>query len=516
MNQPLADGPAPVQVYQPSQIEPPTGISGLLAEVLAASTANDEAPLPEQSLADLARRLGRALGGGARAEDLSRAADVLVAKIERLVERQTNEILHHPRFQSLEASWRGVRHLCHQAAGARQEAEDAGEMLPLKLKLLHITKREVERDLSLAVEFDQSKLFKFIYEAEFGTVGGEPYGAILADYQFTNHRVDVETLGNLSQVAAAAFAPIIAGVSPQFFQLDDFDQLERGLNLERDLQKADFIKWRALRERVDTRFLALTLPRVLMRLPYEIDSQRADGFRFHEDVAARDSSRYLWGNAAYAFGSVLIRSFAMSGWFADIRGFERGIDGGGLVTGMVAPEFSTDAPGIALKGFLEVAITGPLEKELSEHGFLPLCALPDSDLACFYTNPSIYKTKTFSDAAASANEKLAAMLQYVLCSSRFAHYLKRFAQDKIGSFNSADELEALLSGWIRAYVTADERASPEIKARYPLRQAEVHVVEARNSPGNYQLVMELLPHYQLDDMAASLRLVTRLATAAGS
>jgi type VI secretion system ImpC/EvpB family protein len=316
----------------------------------------------------------------------------------------------------------------------------------------------------------------------------------------------------MSQVSAAAFSPSIAGAAPQFFQLDDFQQLERAPNLEKDLQKPDYLMWRSLRERVDTRFVGLALPRILMRGPHQIDSVRNDGFRFQEDVTGRDNSKYLWGNAAYAFGAVVLRAYAMSGWFAEIRGFERGVDGGGLVSGLAAPSFATDTPGVAIKGCTEVAIVGGLEKELSDNGFIPLCSMPESELAVFYTNPSVHKPGTTTDADVNANRRLASMLQYVLCSSRFAHYLKRYARDKLGTYQDPDSLETLLTDWIRKYVTTDEKAAADVKARYPLRKAQIHVKEAKNNPGNYQLVIDLLPHYQLDDMAASLRLVTRLAT----
>ncbi len=488
----------------------PVDIASLLSEVLALPVATADSAASSEPV-DLLQRLVAALPANSTAEDIARAADVMIARIEQAVELQTNAILHHDRFQALEAAWRGVNYLCAQAAQAKDDAESTGEELQLKLKLLQLSKKELEHDLSTAIDFDQSQLFKFVYEGEYGTVGGEPFGVLIGDYQFTNHRADIETLGHISHVAAAAFAPFVSAVASQFFQLDDFSRLERGLNLEREMQKADYLKWRALRERVDTRFVTLTLPRVLMREPYELDSARRDGFRFREHVAARDSSNYLWGNAAYAFGGVVIRAFATSGWFADIRGFERGIDGGGLVAGMAAPSFATDAPGVAIKGCAEVAIGGALEKELSDHGFLPLCALPGSELAVYYSNPTIYKPRVFDDAAAGANERLGAMLQYVLCSSRFSHYLKKFAQDKLGTFNSAEELQDALNSWINQFVTADERASPDAKARYPLRRASIQVAEIRGKPGNYQMMMELLPHYQLDDMAAGLRLVTRMA-----
>lgn len=485
-------------------------VSQLLSEVLAlpvGDAESTESSVPESLLA----RLLALLPPNSTADDVARVADVLMSRIEHAIELQTNAILHHPRFQALESAWRGVNYLCDQTSRAKEEAESTGEDLRLKLKLLQWSRKELDQDLHSAIEFDQSKLFKFVYEGEYGTVGGEPFGVLLGDYQFTNHRADIETLGHVSQVAAAAFAPFVSAVAPQFFQLDDFNLLERGLHLERDLQKADYIKWRALRDRVDTRFVTLTLPRVLMREPYDLDSARTDGFRFREHVSARDSSNYLWGNAAYAFGGVVIRAYATSGWFADIRGFERGIDGGGLVAGLASPSFATDTPGVAIKGCAEVSITGAMEKELSDHGFLPLCALPGSEMSVFYSNPTIYKPRTFDDAAAGANERLGAMLQYVLCSSRFAHFLKKFAQDKLGTFNSADELEDALNGWIRQFVMVDERASPEMKARYPLRRANIQVGEVRGSPGNYQMLMELLPHYQLDDMAAGLRMVTRMS-----
>lgn len=510
MNEPLVNAEVLTTTHEaaPSAVAAPD-LSSLLAHVLAQPVA-DAPDVETDTVADLLKTLVAALGPSASQETILRAADVLIARIEQTVERQTNVLLHHPRFQALESAWRGVLYLCEQTSIAHHDADDTGRELGLKLRLLQLSKKELDKDLASAIEFDQSRLFKFVYEAEYGTVGGQPFGLLIGDYEFTNHRADIDTLGRISQVAAAAFAPFVSAVAPQFFKLDDFALLERGANLQRELQGADYIKWRSLRDRVDTRFVALTLPRVLMREPYQIDSVRGDGFRFREDATARDSSKYLWGNAAYAFGGTVIRAYATSGWFADIRGFERGIDGGGLVTGLASPSFATDAPRVALKGCTDVAIGGALEKELSEHGFVPLCALPGSESAVFYTNPSLYRPRVMSDAAATANERLGAMLQYVLCTSRFAHFLKKFAQDKLGVFNDADELSDVMQSWIRQYVMVDERASPEMKARFPLRRANIQVTEVRGSPGNYQMLMELLPHYQLDDMAAGLRLVTRL------
>jgi type VI secretion system ImpC/EvpB family protein len=441
----------------------------------------------------------------------ARLLDGVVARIDALLSRQVNAVLHHPRLQALEASWRGLDYLREQARAELSRAEELGENIRIVLRVLSATKRELRDDATTASQFDQSAIFKAVYESEFGHAGGEPFGLLIGDYEFRNHPDDLDTLASLAGVAAAAFAPFVAAAAPQFFGLDDFQKLEIGLPLEKDFQRPDYIQWRELRQSEDMRFVGLTLPRVLMRVPYSLDVERQDGFRFSEDVAQSDKrQRYLWGNAAYAFGGVVLRAFVETCWFADIRGFERGTASGGLVSGLAVDSFATDRAGIGLKTSTEVVIGGDQEGELSELGFIPLSACPGTEFSAFFSNASVHQPAKFAEEVANTNAVMSAMLQYVLCASRFAHYLKVLCRMKIGSLESAEALQDYLSRWVSDFVADDAHASQHVKARYPLRQAEVKVAEIPGHAGAYRLEMKLLPHYQLHGLSASLRLVHRL------
>jgi type VI secretion system ImpC/EvpB family protein len=311
-------------------------------------------------------------------------------------------------------------------------------------------------------------------------------------------------------VAAAAFAPFIAAPAPELLGLDDFSTLERPINLAATFDGLPYLKWRGFRDQEDSRFIALVLPRILLRLPREDDGTRADGFRFREDVTGPNRRKYLWGNAAFAMAAVLIRAYAASGWFADIRGVQSGTLGGGLVTGLPIHSFTTDARGVAPKTSTEVAIDEYQEQAISKLGLIPLCHCHDTEFSAFYTNQSVQKPKQYDDAAATANARISAMLQYMMCASRFAHYLKILVRDQIGSTLDPEQIAVRLNDWIAQYVTPDERASPDTKARFPLRQADVRVSELPGRPGQYRMEMHLLPHFQLDELTATLRLVTRL------
>jgi type VI secretion system ImpC/EvpB family protein len=461
------------------------------------------------SRADLARVLFERQRITAQAA--ARQLDLVIARIDELLAEQVNAILHYPRWQALEASWRGLSFLCAQAGDEVERAQSQGEDAKIVVRTLSVTKRELWDDATSAPEFDQTVLWQKVYESEFGTAGGTPFGLLVGDYEFRNHPNYLDTLASIASVAAAAFAPFVAAAAPEFFGLSDFQRLEIGLPLDQDFQRPDYIKWRSLRESDDARFVGLTLPRVLMRRPYGLDATREDGFRFEEDVAdAQKHDRYLWGNAAYGFASVVLRAFVDTGWFADIRGFERGHETGGLVTGLALDSHPTDRPGIALKSMTDVVIGSLQERELSELGFVPLCACQGTEFSAFFSNASIHKPAVFSDVDATTTARMSAMLQYVLCASRFAHYLKCLCRERLGKFQTAADLNHYLSNWIAEYVTDDVRASPEMKARYPLRQAEVEVAEIPGQAGAYRLQMQLLPHYQLDALSASLRLVHRL------
>jgi type VI secretion system protein ImpD len=509
-------GPSPGAMRQP-----PAGRSaGGLIETLIAATESGQAvararldeflgePSPRKAL------LRWLAWGGPREERLSKDALVRllgrdIARLDALLTRQVNAVLHHPRFQKLEASWRGLHYLTAQAEGSEN----------VKIRVLNVSWNELSRDLERAIEFDQSQLFRKVYSDEFGVPGGEPFGLLLGDYEIrprpsAEHPVDdVAALGAISQVAAAAFAPFVAGVHPSMFGLDRFSELERPLHLAKTFDQLEYLKWNAFRQTEDARFVGLTLPRVLMRLPYEDDGTRVDGFRFGEDVTGPDGQAYLWGNAVYALGAVVVRAFAETGWLAGIRGVERDALKGGLVPDLPVHCFSTDRHGVATKCSTDVVLSDFREQELSELGFIPLCHCADTEFSAFYSNQSVQIPKQYDEPAATMNARISAMLQYMLCVSRFAHYLKVAARDKIGSFVEAGECEDFLNRWLQQYVTSDSEAAPEVKAVYPLREASVRVRERSGKPGSYLCVAHLWPHYELDAATTTLRVTTELSPA---
>ena len=445
-----------------------------------------------------------------RRKDVINALGRQIAELDQLINDQLNSIIHHPKFQKLEASWRGLWYLVEQADGAQN----------IKIRFLDISWPEVTKDIARALEFDQSHLFHKIYSEEYGTPGGEPYGVIIGDYEIS-HQVstshphdDISTLGGLAQIAAAAFAPFIAAVSSEFFGLDDFAGLGQPINLANVLVQSEYIRWRSLRESPDSRFLGLTIPRTLMRPPYTESPGSYKGTYFSEQVAGDDSRNYLWGNACYAFAGILIREFANVGWFGHIRGVPRDYVAGGLVTTLPVDEFHTESDSIAFKPVTEVIITDSVEKELSELGFIPLCQCHNTPYAAFYNNQSIQQPRAAGSNDTRINAKLSAMLQHIFCGSRIAHYLKIIFRDKVGSFVTASECEGYLRDWLFSYTTGREDLEWEDQARYPLREADVTVREHPMKPGEYVCEIRLRPHYQLDHMVSELELVTEL-TATG-
>lgn len=430
-----------------------------------------------------------------------------IAHIDGLLSEQVNAVLHHPRFQQLESSWRGLRYL----------VDEVEEGTNVKIRMLNVSWKELERDMERAIDFDQSQLFRKVYSEEFGQAGGEPFGVLIGDYEIhptpsADHPSDdLSTLQGVSQVAAAAFAPFIAAAHPSMFGLKDFGGLERPIDLQRVFDQKEYVRWRSFRDEEDARFVGLTMPRVLRRLPYEDDGSRSEGFRFQEDVSGPDWSKYLWGNAAYAFGAVLIRSFSESGWLADIRGVQRGIEGGGLVTNLPVHSFSTDKRNVAQKASTDVVVTDALEKTLNDLGFIPLCQCKDTEYSAFYANASVQKPKKYDRLPATINARMSAMMQYMLCVSRFSHYLKVLARDKVGSFAEAKDCEEFLRRWLQRYVTPDQDASLRVKSKYPLREADVEVREDPGRPGHYLCVVRLWPHYELDDLTAAVRIRSELA-----
>jgi len=429
-------------------------------------------------------------------KDLEATINARIADIDTLLSRQLNEILHTQEFQKLEASWRGIHYVVQQTETSTM----------LKLRVLNATKEDLRRDLERAVEFDQSALFKKIYEEEYGTFGGAPYAALIGDYEFSRTSPDISMLEKMSNVAAAAHAPFVAASAPDLFNLESFTDLTAPRDLAKIFDSVDYAKWRSFRESEDSRYVGLALPHILGRLPYGPDTNPVEAFRYTENVDGKDHSKYLWSNAAYAFATRLTEAFAKHGWCAAIRG----VEGGGLVEGLPTHTFKTDEGEIALKCPTEIAITDRREKELSDLGFIPLVHCKNTDYAAFFGAQSSQKAKKYDTDAANANARLSTQLPYILAMSRFAHYLKAMMRDKIGSFMSRSDCEYFLNRWITNYVTPDDNASATYKAEKPLREARIEVSEVAGKPGVYKAVAFLRPHFQLDELSVSLRLVAEL------
>jgi type VI secretion system protein ImpC len=432
--------------------------------------------------------------------DMEASIVARIAEIDKLLTAQVNEIMHAEEFQKLEGSWRGLHHLVFESETSPM----------LKIKVMNVSKKDLGKDLEKAIEFDQSALFKKIYEEEFGTFGGAPFGALIGDYEFSNHPQDMAMLERISNVAAAAHAPFISAASAQLFGWDTFSDLVEVRDLAKIFDRTEYLKWRSFRESEDSRYVGLCLPHTLMRIPYGQDTQPTETFNFEEDVDGTDHKKYLWGNAAYSFGTRLTEAFALYNWCVSIRG----VEGGGLVQGLPFHTFRTDEGEIALKCPTEISITDRREKEFSDLGFIPLVHCKNTDYAAFFGAQSCQKAKKYDLDSANANARLSTQLQYIFAVSRFAHYLKAMMRDKIGSFMSRKDCEYFLNQWIMHYVTPDDTASPAIKAQYPLRDAKVEVAEIPGKPGCYKAIAFLRPHFQLDELTVSLRLVAELPASA--
>lgn len=419
-----------------------------------------------------------------------------IDQIDQLISGQLNEILHHPEVKKLEASWRGLHFLVMNTETSTR----------LKLRLFNVTQKELLNDLEKAVEFDQSVLFKKVYEEDYGTFGGHPFSMLMADFEFGRNPQDIALLEKLSNVAAAAHAPLIAAASPQLFDMSSFSELAVPRDLAKIFESMELIKWRAFRASEDSRYVSLVLPHVLLRLPYGPETLPVEGINYIEDVNGTDNSKYLWGNAAWALTQRITDAFAKYGWCAAIRG----VEGGGAVEGLPAHTFTTSAGDLALKCPTEVAITDRREKELDGLGFISLCHKKNSDLAVFFGCQTTNLAKTYNTTEANSNARISAMLPYVLAASRFAHYLKVIMRDKIGSFMTRDNVQIYLNNWIADYVLINDNAPQEIKAQYPLREARIEVSEVAGKPGAYRATVFLRPHFQLEELTASIRLVATL------
>lgn len=428
--------------------------------------------------------------------DLIGSIEARIAAIDELLSEQISLILHASEFQKKESSWRGLYKLVQTSVTEKTQ-----------VRLLHCTRKELIKDFKSASDFDQSTLFKCIYESEYGTFGGSPFSALVGDFQFDNTPQDIDLLEHISHVAAAAHAPFLSAIAPGMLSMNDFAELPRPRDLQKMFDTTDYARWRSFRLMDDSRYIGLTLPRVLGRLPYGAKSIPVESFGFEEYINEESTGKdYLWVNAAWELAGRLINAFEEYGWCAAIRG----VEGGGLVNALPAHNYTSTSGERILQCPTQIAISDRREKELSDLGFIPLVHCKGTDYAAFFAVQSVNKARLYDSDNANANARLSAQLQYILATSRFAHYLKSIVRDKIGSFTSRSDCEDFLQKWIMQYVVASDTAGPETKARFPLREASVEVTEIPGVPGMYRAIAYLKPHFQLEGLSMSLRLVADL------
>ncbi|MFD3190504.1 type VI secretion system contractile sheath large subunit [Sedimentitalea sp. HM32M-2] len=438
-------------------------------------------------------------------DDALRSIESIVAELDKKLTEQVNLVLHHEEFQQMESAWRGLHYLVNNT--------ETDEML--KIRVMNISKKDMHKTLRKfkGTAWDQSPIFKKIYEEEFGQFGGEPYGTLVADYHFDHSPPDVELLGEMSKIAAAAHAPLITGAQPTLFQMDSWSELANPRDLTKIFQTPEYASWRSLRESEDSKYVGLAMPRFLGRLPYGSKTDPVEAFAFEEDTEGADSSKYGWVNAAYGMAVNINRSFKMYGWCSRIRG----VESGGALENLPSHTFPTDDGGVDQKCPTEIAISDRREAELAKNGMMPLIHRKNSDLAAFIGAQSLHKPAEYDDPDATANANLAARLPYLFATCRFAHYMKCMVRDKIGSFKSRQAMETWLQGWINNYVDQNADVSSEsVKARKPLAAAEVVVEEVEGNPGYYSSKFFLRPHYQLEGLTVSLRLVSKLPSEKGA
>ncbi len=437
-------------------------------------------------------------------DDVMSTIQALIAEIDTKLTEQVNLILHHEEYQTLEGAWRGLHYLVSNTETDEQ----------LKIRVNNISKKELAKELKKykGTAWDQSPIFKQIYEAEYGQFGGEPYGCLVGDYYFDHSPQDVELLGNIAQISAAAHAPFISAADASVMQMDSWQELSNPRDLTKIFSTPEYAAWRSLRESDDAKYLALTMPRTLSRLPYGAKSDPVEEFDFEEDTNGADHSRFAWQNSAYAMAVNINRSFKEYGWCSRIRG----VESGGAVESLPAFTFPTDDGGVDMKCPTEIAISDRREAELAKNGFMPLIHKKNSDMAAFIGAQSLQKPVEYDDPDATANANLAARLPYLFATCRFAHYLKCIVRDKVGSFKEREDMQKWLQAWVMNYVDGDPENSSEItKAEKPLAAAEVVVEEIEGNPGYYTSNFYLRPHYQLEGLTVSLRLVSKLPSAKG-
>ena len=434
--------------------------------------------------------------------DVVKSIEAMIAAIDKKLSDQINVIMHHADFQKLEGAWRGLHYMVSNTETDEQ----------LKIRVMNISKNELGKTLKRykGTAWDQSPIFKKVYSEEFSQFGGEPFGCLVGDYHFDQSAPDVELLGEIAKIAAAAHCPFISGASPNLLQMDSWQELANPRDLTKIFSTPEYAAWRSLRESEDSKYIGLAMPRFLARLPYGARTSPVEEFNFEEDTGSAEHGRYTWANAAYAMATNINRSFKEYGWCSRIRG----IESGGAVQNLPTHSFPTDDGGVDMKCPTEIAIEDRREAELAKSGFMPLVHRKNSDFAAFIGAQSLQKPAEYDDPDATANANLAARLPYLFATCRFAHYLKCIVRDKVGSFKERDDMARFLTKWVKQYVDGDPAHSSEAtKSKKPLAAAEVVVEEDPANPGYYSSKFFLRPHYQLEGLTVSLRLVSKLPSA---
>lgn len=490
------------EAAEPEQGQPSAEEVNLLDDIIEQSRVAKSESEHERTRDIISELASEVMDGTVVVSDsLNLSLDSRIAELDRMISEQLSAVMHAPEFQNLESTWRGLHYLTSQTSTGPQ----------LKIKALNAPKKDLVKDFKGAVDFDQSALFKQVYDEEYGTFGGAPFGALIGDYDISRQPEDMYFLEQMSHVAAGAHAPFIGSAGPEMFGFESFTELGKPRDLSKIFDTVEYAKWKSFRDSEDSRYVALTAPRFLGRLPFNPkDGTTVEGFNFVEDVDGTDHSKYLWCNTAYAFGARLTSAFEDYGWCAAIRG----VEGGGLVEDLPTHTFKTDDGEVALKCPTEIAITDRREKELSDLGFIPLVHCKHTDYAAFFGAQSTQKARKYNTDEANANAILSTQLQYIFAVSRVAHYLKAMMRDKVGSFASVSSVEQYLNEWISQYVLLDDNATQEAKAKFPLREASIQVSEVPGRPGTFRAVAFLRPHFQLDELSVSLRLVAELPESA--
>jgi type VI secretion system protein ImpC len=435
-------------------------------------------------------------------DDVTGTIKAIIAEIDKKLSDQVNAIMHSERFQQVESAWRGLHYLVNNS--------ETDEML--KIRVMNISKKDLAKNLKKykGTAWDQSPVFKKLYEEEYGQLGGEPYGSLVGDYYFDHTPGDVELLGQMAQIAAAAHAPFLAAASPTAMGMDSWQELANPRDLGKIFSSPEYAGWRSLRDSDDAKYVGLAMPRFLSRVPYGAKTSPVEEFDFEEETGGGEHSKYTWTNAAYAMAVNVNRSFKQYGWCTSIRG----VESGGAVEELPVHTFPSDDGGVDMKCPTEIAISDRREAELANCGFMPLIHRKNTDVAAFIGAQSLQKPAEYDDPDATSNARLSARLPYLFASCRFAHYLKCMVRDKVGSFKEREDMQRFLHNWVQQYVLGDpSRAGDEMKAKKPLAGAEVVVEEIEGNPGYYSAKFFLRPHYQLEGVNVTLSLTSKLPSA---